>query len=197
MKFFARFVSLLFNPIVFFLIMPFLVVYRQTQSSTYALKWQIFSSIFLFLGLVLFVVGRIKGAFSDEDVSKREERYKFYILLYILGFAYFLIAILLKGAFFPLSIITFGIILGILVFNFVNRFIKASIHVAVSVAFVITIGFLYGWIYLFLILWIVPLTFWARIVSKRHTAKEAIIGAILEVIITLTTALIGKLFYNY
>lgn len=194
---FAKFVSLLFNPIVFFLIMPFLVVYRQTQSGTYALKWQIFSSIFLFLGLVLFIIGRIKGAFSDEDVSKREERYKFYILLYILGFAYFLIAIFLKGVFFPLSIITFGIILGILVFNFVNRFIKASIHVAVSVAFVITIGFLYGWIYLLLTLWIVPLIFWARIVSKRHTVKEAIIGAILGLIITLATVLIGKVFYNY
>lgn len=194
---FAKFVSLLFNPIVFFLIMPFLVVYRQTQSGTYALKWQIFSSIFLFLGLVLFIIGRIKGSFSDEDVSKREERYKFYILLYILGFAYFLIAIFLKGVFFPLSIITFGIILGILVFNFVNRFIKASIHVAVSVAFVITIGFLYGWIYLLLTLWIVPLIFWARIVSKRHTVQEAIIGSILGLIITLATVLIGKLFYNY
>lgn len=194
---FAKFVSLLFNPVVFFLIMPFLVVYRQTQSGTYALKWQIFSSIFLFLGLVLFIIGRIKGAFSDEDVSKREERYKFYILLYILGFVYFLIAIFLKGVFFPLSIITFGIIFGILIFNFVNRFIKASIHVAVSVAFVITIGFLYGWIYLLLTLWIVPLIFWARIVSKRHTVKEAIIGAILGLIITLTTVLIGKLFYNY
>ncbi|MDO8657514.1 MAG: hypothetical protein Q7K55_02140 [Candidatus Levybacteria bacterium] len=192
---FARFISLIFNPTVFFLIMPFMVVYRQTQSGAYALKWQIFSFLFLFLGVFLFLIGRLKGAFSDEDVSKREERYRLYIMAYFLAFIYLMVSIFFKGISFPLSIISFGIIIGILIFNLVNYRIKASIHMGVACAFVITTGVLYGWVFSLVTLWIIPLVFWARIISKKHSIREAITGGILGIVITLITGLIGKQLY--
>lgn len=194
---FAKIISFIFSPPLFFLLMPFFIVYRQTHSGSYALKWQIFSFLFLFTAGVLFLVGRIKGTFSDEDVSKKEERYRLYIMLSFLAFIYFLASIFLKGIFFPLSIVAFGIMTGILVFNFANFFIKASIHIGVATAFVLTIGILYGWSYSLLILWIVPLVAWARVVTKRHTIKEIIAGAFLGSSITLATFLIGKQIYNY
>lgn len=195
MIFFARFISFIFNPTVFFLMMPFLIVYHQTRSGFYALKWEIFSFLFLFLGIVLFFVGRLKGTFSDEDVSKREERYRLYIMSYLLAFIYFIASIFFKGISFPLSIISFGIIFGILIFNLVNYRIKASIHMAVASAFVITVGVLYGWVFSLFILWIIPLVLWARIISKKHSIKEAVLGGILGIGITLITALIGKQLY--
>lgn len=194
---FAKAISLIFNPAIFFLIMPFLVVYRYSQSGFYALKWEIFSSIFLFLGILLFFIGRFKGTFSDEDVSNRKERFRFYILLYSLGFIYFVLSLFLKGIFFPLSIISFGIILGILVFNLVNYYTKASIHAGVACAFVMSTGFLYGWKILLGLIWIVPLVAWSRIITKNHTVKEAILGGFLGGIITLLTFFIGKEIYKY
>lgn len=194
---FAKIISFVFSPPLFFLLMPFFIVYRQTHSGYYALKWQIFTILFLFAAGVLFLIGRLKGTFSDEDVSKREERYRLYILLYSLAFIYFLISLFIKGIFFPLSIVAFGIIIGILVFNFVNYYIKASIHIGVATAFVLTIGFLYGWNYSLLILWITPIVAWARIVTKRHTIRETILGGFLGSIITLLTFFIGKEIYKY
>lgn len=193
----AKIISLFFNPAVFFLIMPFLVVYRYSQSGFYALKWEIFSSIFLFLGILLFFIGRYKGTFSDEDISIRKERYKFYVLLYSLGFIYFILSLFLKGIFFPLSIISFGIILGVLIFNLVNYYAKASIHTGVVCAFVISIGFMYGFNFFLGLLWMVPLIVWSRIVTKNHTLKETILGGFLGGIITLVTFFIGREIYKF
>lgn len=194
---FAKLVSLIFNPVVFFLIMPFLIVYHQTQSGIYAFKWGIFSLIFPAFGIAFLLIGRISGVFSDEDISVREERHRFYIILYSLAFLYFIIALFLKGIFFPLSIITFGIILGILIFNIFNYYIKASIHIGVACAFVVTIGILYGFKFFLITAFIIPVLAWSRVVMKRHTFKEIIIGGTLGVLITIVTFLIGKQIYNY
>ncbi|MDO8658482.1 MAG: hypothetical protein Q7K55_07100, partial [Candidatus Levybacteria bacterium] len=93
--------------------------------------------------------------------------------------------------------ISFGIILGILVFNLVNYYTKASIHTGVACAFVISIGFLYGFSFFLGFLWIIPLIAWSRIITKNHTVKETILGGFLGGIITLLTFFIGKEIYSY
>lgn len=194
---FAELFSFLFNPAVFFFLMPYFVVYRQTGNNISAVKWELFSFIFLFVGFVLLLFGRYKKIFSDIDLSSRAERAKFYIVLWFLAFAYLFAAILFRGLFFDLSVISLGISLGIIVFTFVNMFIKASIHVAVACAFVITVSVLYGQNGFLWTIWIIPLVSWARIVLKKHTIYEVTFGGLLGTLITFVTFLIRRYIIIY
>ncbi len=117
---FAKFISLVFHPVVLLLMLPYLVIYRQTASEMYALKWVVFSASFLLIGITLFLVERLRGVFSDSDISHQKERPKFYAIALILAFIYFTISILFKGIFFPISIIAFGIIIGLFFFYIFN-----------------------------------------------------------------------------
>lgn len=192
----ARLISFLFHPVLFFLIMPFFVEYRQTSSGLYALKWTVFSSLFIVLGILLVLIGIWKGIFSDIDVSKKEDRNKFYSLLLLLACLYFIATILFKGIFFPLTIIVFGIIVGIVVFDIVNRFTKASIHMAVACAYVLSMGILYGPKALLLFIAIIPAVAWARIKIREHTPLEIAVGSLLGIGITLFTITVGKYLYS-
>ncbi|MDP2649326.1 MAG: hypothetical protein Q8P10_00625 [bacterium] len=192
--FFAKFFSFLFHPVIFFLIMPYIVVYKHTNNNFSALKWAFFSSIFIFIALILLILGRIKGVFSDFDISKREERFKFYFLVFLLAFIYFVIALFFKGVFFPLSIIVFGLIFGLIIFDVINNYLKASVHVGVICAYVTTITIVYGFIGFLFSFWLMPLVFWSRLELKKHTFQEGMAGGFLGAIITIITFLIGKYF---
>ncbi|MEK7120562.1 MAG: hypothetical protein AAB840_00535 [Patescibacteria group bacterium] len=194
---FARLVSFVFHPATFFFIMTYLIVYKQTDSGIVALKWQVFSSAFIFIGIVIILVGRWRGIFSDHDLSKKEERAKFYGFLWPLAFSYLTAALILRGLFFFLSIIAFGIVLGMFIFHIVSRYIKASIHLAISCGFVLTLGFLYGETGLLATIWIPPLLAWSRLKLTKHTKQEVIAGGLLGICITFLTFLIGKYVFVY
>ncbi|MEK7533980.1 MAG: hypothetical protein AAB600_01445 [Patescibacteria group bacterium] len=194
MIYFAKAVSIIFHPAILILFLPFLVVYRQTESSFYALKWQIFSALFVFLAGLLVFLGEAAGVFSDSDLTKRNERNKFYTMVIILLALYIVAVVFFKGIFSPLVIISFGILFGVVLFTIANHLIKISIHSGAVCAFVISLGILYGINIFFAVVWIVPLTIWARIMLKRHTIYEAISGGTLGGIITIVTYLIGKNF---
>lgn len=186
-KILAEIVSLIFHPVLFLLIMPFIVIYKKTQDGMYALKWEMFSLVFVFAALTYFFWEKRRGGFSDFDISKRIERKKFYIFLLFLTCLYLLLSLFHKGLVFPMTIISFGIIFGIALFASVNYFIKASVHMGVACAYVITVTWFYG-IYGFLLsFFILPLIVWSRLLLKRHTIKEIIVGGILGSFITLCT----------
>lgn len=194
-RLFPEFISYVFHPVNFVLTMPFLIVYRQTASGPYALKWAIFSAMFIVLGLFFVVMGRIRGVFSDFNISKREERPKFYIMVWILACIFMGIAFVLKGVFFPLSIISFAIVIGTICIEVINNFLKISVHLTIATAWAVSIGILFG-IYPFL--FFLPFLFllaWARIRLQHHTVPELIGGGIAGVIITVVTFLIGKAVY--
>ncbi len=172
--------------------MPFFIVYKETASGLYAIKWMIFSSVFILFGVMIILFETIEGDFSDFDISKKGERFKFYIILAVLGLVYFSLSLFFKGIFFPLSLISLSILLGIIVFAFVNRFVKASIHTAVIFAFVISMSLMYGVTAFLLSFWMIPLVAWARIYEKKHTAWEVLLGGFLGSIITLITFSVGK-----
>lgn len=190
---FAKLLSYIFNPIFFFLLMPYLIVYKQTNNNLYALKWEFFSAAFVIFGLLVIIIGKKKGTFSDFDLSNREERSKFYLLLWPLLITYVIASIFFRGIFFPLSIIAVGIVIGLLFYESVNRKIKASIHVGIATAFVITLGVLFGWTIFFESFWIVPLVSWSRIILKRHTIQEILAGGFLGALITGITILFSKI----
>lgn len=192
----AEIFSILFHPVLLCFFLPFLVIYRQTQDGIYALKWQLFSSFFIFLTLGIFFIGKVIGYVSDFDFSNREDRYKFYGIVLPLGCLYLILAYIIKGIFFPLSFITFGILLGTLVFALCNFFTKVSIHTGVACAYVITLWILFGSNTLYISIWIIPFITWARIYLKKHTIKEAILGGFLGCGITMLTFFFAGFFFH-
>ena len=192
--FFAEFFSSIFNPVVFLLLMPFLIVYRQTASIEYALKWQLFTSIFLMIGITFLLFGLHKKIFSDIDLTKREERKEFYKMSLILSAGYLVSAILFKGPVFYISFAAAGITVGAFILSLINNYTKASVHLAVATAFVTTIGILYGFNIFIFIFWIIPLTLWARHYLKKHTILQMIIGILVGLFVTLGTLFISRMF---
>lgn len=188
----AVLLSYLFHPVIFVLLIPYFIIYRLTTSITYALKWEIFSSIFIFLGIVLVLLEKRRGIFSDYDLSKREERWKFFVIVLTPIVLYFLASIFIKGLFFSTTIISLGIILALLLFVLANKFVKPSIHTGVACAYVISIALLYGPLAFFVTFWMVPIVIWARLSLKKHTVNEVFVGGIIGTIITLLTFIIGK-----
>lgn len=193
-KLISEIISYILHPVVFAFFLPFIIIYEFRESPLYALKWTVFSSFFIGAVAFLILFQIRKGRYSDVDISKREERYSFYEILYFLVFLYFVAAVFLKGIFFPLSIIAFGVMMGIVIFNFANYFLKASVHTAVACAYVTTLVIIYGSNGFLLTFWIVPVVVWARLYLKKHTFLEAVTGGAIGISITLITFLIGKIF---
>ncbi len=196
MKYIAESFSFLFHPVIFFLIMPFLVVYRYTDSHAAALRWEIFSASFVAAAIAIVLVGRKRGIFSDCDLSSREERYEFYAFILFFSSIYIASSLLLRGFVFPMTLIAIGITFGVIVFDVLNRYVKASNHVAVASAFVTTVWLFYGFVSFLFVFWIVPSIIWARLVLGKHSKQEAFIGGILGVLITLLTFVFGKYMYR-
>jgi hypothetical protein len=65
-------------------------------------------------------------------------------------------------------LLSVGIVVGLLIYEFINTKIKASIHVGVAVALLWELVY-YMWQYFILTAWIVPVVAWSRMILKRHT----------------------------
>ena len=196
MKKIAQLISFVFSPISFLFITPYVVVHSQISSRLYAIKWSLFSLLFIGTGVLFILVGRVFGVFSDFDISHREERIKIYIASWILVVLYWLCALFFKGIFFPISIIAFGLVIGIFFFTIVNRFVKASIHTGFACAFIITASILWGGNNFLKVIWILPLVIWSRLFLKKHSIKEVITGGLLGSALTFVTFLLTKFLYN-
>lgn len=195
MKRFAQLISVVFQPVFILLVIVYFSVYKHSYDVVSAFKWTLYSAIFVVLGIVVFLWARYRKIFSDFDVTKRRERYDFYLLLFVFSAIYFTTTLGFKGIFFPLTLISFGILFGIVFFAIVNFSLKLSLHLAVLCAFVTTVFVLYGFrIFLYIFLFI-PLVAWSRFFLRKHTLLEIITGGVLGVAVTLITFIIGKLLY--
>lgn len=193
----AQVTSLLFHPIIFALLIPFIVVYHRSLDISEGVKWVIFSAVFVLIAMLGFFILKPVEFLSDFDISKRELRPAFYTISLITAVIYFVIAVLLKGIFYPLTIVTLGVVIGITLFEIVNFYLKASIHVAVACAYVITFGIFYGLVPFLYIFWIPFAIVWSRLYLKKHTWPEVIAGASLGSFVTLLTFAIARLLvYN-
>ncbi len=145
---------------------------------------------------MLFFLSKKVGLFTDLDLSTREERHTFYLLVGILSIIYISISVLFKGIFFPLSIITLGVLFGIVLFELIDYYFKASVHLGVACAWVLAIILIYGREKFFAVIWIIPLLAWSRVTLKKHTPREIVIGGTVGIFVTLITFIIGKQFYK-
>src|SRR5690348_9504657 len=96
----AKIVSLVFHPIVLILLLPLLVISHYSKNFLYGVEWMLFSSLFLFLFLVVFFFLQPVQFLTDFDISKKEKRPIFYTIVLLFAIVYFIIAVLFKGIFF-------------------------------------------------------------------------------------------------
>lgn len=121
-----------------------------------------------------------KGAYTNFDVSQREQRKDFYPFL--LGL-FVCINVLIYLSDFPREVsVQTGIFTGMLVLSFaINYILKASLHTAIL--FYICFSLLYldlPWVLVLLLLAI--LTAWSRVYTQKHQLCEVLVGGVLGAI---------------
>jgi hypothetical protein len=175
------------------LILPavFLIVYKSAGDSHDAFLWTFISLLFSGAVALFVLIGVKKGFFSDIDVSIKSQRiilYPFVVAVTLLftGFIY-----IFHG---PTSLIVASIlfVIALIILDVINIRIKASVHVASVAAIVVGIIYLYGGITFYLLAFI-PLIAWARVHEKRHTIKEAIVGAACGIVFSMAAILVVQL----
>lgn len=171
----GRVVSQIFHPILLNIASFLIVGYASLSTHASGLRWAGICILALILPPTGFYYLRLRqGAYSDEDVSVREQRNE----LYLFGFIWVLIATAglgLMGAPRPfLSLMICALALGV-IGGVVNLFWKISAH-ATAVASTATIALLY-WPPLGIVLWTCALLVgWARVRTNNHTPMQVLAG---------------------
>lgn len=190
LKIFAQIISTILNPIILLAPAPYFLVLRSTNNYELSFFWEVVSLIFILVFSIFILIGVEKKMFSDLDISKRKQRpllFTFAIGLSAIYtvFLYFLSAPKI------LFIAIFTLILGLVIFELVNRTTKASLHVGTVSAFATSLFIVYDGIFALAFL-IIPLVAWARIASRNHTKQQTVIGSTLGILITLVSYVIFK-----
>ncbi len=189
-KLIAKIISTILNPLVILTVTPYILIVKETGDASKAYFWTLFSLIFTLIFSVIILIGIEKGYFSDLDISKRSQRPVLYTAAVIMSLIYIVFLFFLKAPV-VLFIALFGLILGLIFMEMINRVTKASVHVAAIAAFAtaLTVGinYIYVWTFVF-----VPLVAWARIKTHNHTKRQTLIGATMGILITLTVYVIFK-----
>lgn len=189
-KYFAQIISTILNPIFLLVPVPYILVLRQTGNKELAFFWEIFSLIFILVISVFILVGVEKKMFSDLDISKRKQRPLLFTFAIGLAAIYTVFLYFLSAPQ-TLFIAIFMLILGLVIFELVNRTTKASLHVGTVSAFATSLFIVYDGVFIFTFL-LIPLVAWARIKTHNHTKQQTLIGASLGVLITLIVYVIFK-----
>ena len=191
MKLFANILTWILHPVILSIPTVYLIAYSSTGDVTTSLYWTFISLIFSGMVSLFVLWGVQKKLFTNIDISNRKQRIIAYpfvvgvVCLFALTIHFF------KG---PVGLIKASILFvaGLIVLDFVNSRIKASIHVGSVAAFFTGIAYLYGGaFYLFLLL--IPLVAWARVLEKKHSVPETIVGAICGSVLTLSAFYIVQL----
>ncbi len=189
--FLARIISWIASIPVLILPGSFLLVNRVVQNGIRALKWTIFSYVFVGAVVLFILAGVLLGLFSDIDVSRKEQRPLLFLFSAIIIIFYGLSLYVLHG---PkiLAVAALGFLFATIVIGIASRWIKASIHVATVSALVILVGIIYGRFYFLASLIFIPLIIWSRIKLKKHTAAETIAGGLLGSMLTIIFYVFAK-----
>jgi len=179
----ARFITFILHPMVLVSPAVFLIVIASGGGYYEAFLWTIVTLLFTLFVAGYILLGVKKGFFSNFDVSKRKQR--IYLFPFVIATALIFLAVLFNfngPKALLMAILYFVIALAIL--TVVNLRVKASIHVASLTAALVSASYLFGVLfYPFLIF--IPVMAWARIIEKRHTLKETIVGFIMGTLLAI------------
>ncbi len=189
-KFIAEFISVILNPLVLLVPLPFFLVYETGGSLASSILWTIITFLFIFLFFVFILFGIWRGFFSDLDVSRRKQRPLLFLVAILLTLVYISILFIFHAPVI-LYIAAVSVMAGLGAVDMVNSVIKASVHLATLSAVSTFLVIVEGWPFLFAYL-LIPVLAWSRIKTKNHTPKETALGTSLGILFTLTVYVIFK-----
>jgi hypothetical protein len=186
----ARVISLVFNPYFLLLPTPYFFLVKITNNPVYAIKWTIFTAIFIAVVMASTIVGVEKKVFSDLDISRRKQRPIYFSVILAVSLFYLAAIILLHGP----DVLFLGVIcllLGLLVLSLINTRVKASMHLATISAIIFGFSLFFGGDFLIFLV-MIPIIAWSRLKVHRHSLRETIIGSVLGSVMTLLLYFILK-----
>lgn len=180
----ARVLTRVFSPETMIIAFSVMLYHKHVEKNVMNFViWFGTTVLFLVIGVIFLIVLKKNKMISDFNVSKREERPKFFfpmlVLMMVLTFlnyiwGWFEVASCLSFIAFSLSI-AFTITL----------FFKISVHVySVTLAYLIAL-MMYGNFWIFLLFPIPLITAWTRVYLKKHTYQEVIAGLAVPMILVI------------
>ncbi len=181
---FARVVSTVLTPVSVSLPFVLMVAFYHARDQLAALIYALIALFFLSVGpLIYVVIGVRTGKLSDFDVSRRSQRagpFLFGIISTSIGL---LVLSLLHG---PRILQTALILTAIsaMILMVTTLWWKISIHASTMAGAATMLTALYGIVLLpsFLLLVLVS---WSRVVLRRHTVAQVVVGSLLSIFLSL------------
>ncbi len=179
---FARWVSVIGHP---FILMPLLtgIIAYHVLPPRQALIAELVA-----LGIVIIPAGLMtlykvrRGTWSDLDVSHQQQRKQFYIILLpLLG----VIVVIAMFANVPVSIPlgASAIVLLVAIAYLLNTRIKVSLHTGFGMFVAVTLLLINTWLGVGALI-LAALVAWSRIVLRRHTIAEVMVGGVLGIVVS-------------
>lgn len=178
----ARLISLILHP---FLISPLSIVillYLDAGSLLAALGWAGLCAAFVVAPGILYIRQKLRTKqFSDADVSVREQRHGFYLFGAVCMAICFGVLLWLDAPSLLISLFI-AALFSVTTFAIVTRlWTKVSIHAGVMAGVAVAVAFYSLPLALLLGLGTL-LVSWARLVLRRHTALQAVLGWVIAAV---------------
>lgn len=171
--FLSKFISNFFNPLT-----SLFLYFAYYSNKHYNLKKSLYEFLPILLILILPISAWIywnvrKGNYTNMDVSNRKQRNSLYIFIAVAMLVYLLINFMIDGQIDYTMLFLFILLILMQVSNY---FIKSSMHTAINI-FAAALFFAQNQILGLAWLFIAVMVGITRIILKRHTPKEVLMGA--------------------
>ena len=177
---FSRIISDFFNPLISLTIF---FVYMSIQKYSIKEALQHFLPIlgFIIIPVISWITFHVKtGRYTNMDVSNRVQRKTLYIFIGICVLLYLAFTYIIYGT---LDFVMLFIMILLLALQISNYFIKSSMHTAFNI-FVAALFFSFDTFMGLVWLFIAFLVGYTRVILKRHTLKEVILGAFIAFVVS-------------
>lgn len=178
--FLSKFISNFFNPLT-----SLFLYFAYYSNKHYNLKKSLYEFLPILLILILPISAWIywnvrKGHYTNMDVSNRKQRNSLYIFIAVAMLVYLLINFMIDGQIDYTMLFLFILLILMQVSNY---FIKSSMHTAINI-FAAALFFAQNQILGLAWLFIAVMVGVTRIILKRHTPKEVLMGAAIASIVS-------------
>ena len=191
----AKLISLILDPRVLIAPTAIAVSLKASKSVIISLTWVLLLFLLTAFPIICIIFFKTKkGVFTDNQVSNKIQRNNLYLISFIGIAVTLLIMILNKGPKYLITMLV-AMFFSSLFAGILNKIIKVSVHMGAYVGAVVSLIASWGIKVLPLLLFI-PLVGWSRIVLRRHTLTEVIIGGTIGLTITSLTFLLLLPFIN-
>lgn len=176
----SKFISNFFNPLT-----SLFLYFAYYSNKHYDLKKSLYEFLPILLILILPISGWIywnvrRGNYTNMDVSNRKQRNSLYIFIAVAMLVYLLINFMIDGQIDYTMLFLFILLILMQVSNY---FIKSSMHTAINV-FAAALFFAQNQILGLAWLFIAVMVGITRIILKRHTPKEVLMGAAIAAVVS-------------